>query len=452
MDADGRLSSLRRRFVLISALNWLPIAMAMAVLIVLMDSRGLDLNVIGLILALYGLTTVVLELPTGGLADVISRRGVLAVSAGVGTVALAGAAFATAAWQFTILYMLFGVARALSSGPAEAWYVDSVKAVRADADIRKGLAAASVAGAIALGSGTIIGGSLALLPIFPESGPVTAVSAPMLLAALLNLVLLVTVVVGMRESTRPRTRVRLRAVVADVPRTVGSGIALGVRNRVLARLLLTVFPVGVALTSVELLTPRRLLDLTGDSGTSAGVYGVIAAIGFASHAVGASLSSPLASLSGGAVRGVVAGTLVTMLGPVSLFATGGMEGTASVVATAGGYALMFLGLGLNGPLHSELTHHQVESKQRATVVSIKSLVMQGGGSLSNVTLPLLAGAWSIPGAWLVAGLLVGASAVLYIGIYRPAERPPDHGPEQDEPASEPSDRTDAELQLPRSGR
>ncbi|GAB4000996.1 hypothetical protein GCM10029992_34940 [Glycomyces albus] len=292
MDAAERLSSLRRRFVLITALNWLPIAMAMAVLIILMDSRGLDLEVIGLIAALYGITTVVLELPTGGLADVISRRGVLAVSAGVGTVALACGAFATNAWQFTVVYLLFGVARALSSGPAEAWYVDSVKSVRADADIRKGLAASSVAGAISLGAGTIMGGSLALLPLFPETGPVTAVSAPMLASALVNLVLLVTVIVGMRESTRPTERVRLRAVVADVPRTIGAGIALGVRNRVLARLLLTVLPVGVALTSVELLTPRRLLDLTGDPGASASAYGVIAAIGFAAHAVGAALSAP----------------------------------------------------------------------------------------------------------------------------------------------------------------
>ncbi|GAB4000998.1 hypothetical protein GCM10029992_34950 [Glycomyces albus] len=125
---------------------------------------------------------------------------------------------------------------------------------------------------------------------------------------------------------------------------------------------------------------------------------------------------------------------MTALGPVSLFTTGGLQGTASLAATAGGYALMFIGLGLNGPLHSELTHHQVESKQRATVVSIKSLVMQGGGSLSNATLPLLAGAWSIPGAWLVSGLLVAASASLYIGITDRDESTPDRGPEQYEPS------------------
>lgn len=136
MDTEALLASLRRRFALITALNWMPNGIAMAVMIVLMDSRGIPLSAIGLVTVLYSLATVLLELPTGGLADAISRRGVLAVSVGIGTLTLG-------AWQFGALYMLLGAARALTSGPAEAWYVDSVKAVHHDADSRKGLAASA---------------------------------------------------------------------------------------------------------------------------------------------------------------------------------------------------------------------------------------------------------------------------------------------------------------------
>jgi hypothetical protein len=416
MDTERLLASLRRRFVLISALSWMPVGIALAVMIVLMESRGLDLGTIGLIVALYGLTIVVLELPTGGLADLISRRGVLAVSAAIGTLVYAGGAIATTAWQFLALYMLFGVSRALSSGPAEAWYVDAVKAVRTDADIRGGLAASQTAGAIGLGAGTIGGGALALLPVFGDSGPVTALSAPMILSALLNLGLLAAVLTGMREPIRPTGIVRFAALLAAVPRTVASGIALGVQNRALARLLLAVLPIGIALNGVEVLTPGRLLDLTGDAGTSVSAYGVITAIGFAASAAGAALSGPLdKAVRGSAVRAVIAGTLVSALGLVALFVTGGLDGTAGIAATAGGYALMFFGLGLSGPVGAELVHHQVDSSQRATVISVKSLLQHGGGSLAAATLPLLAGAWSIPGAWLTTGLILAASAVLYIG-------------------------------------
>ncbi|WP_051815881.1 MFS transporter, partial [Glycomyces tenuis] len=434
MDADALLASLRRRFVLITALNWLPNGIGMAVLIVLMDSRGLPLGVTGLIVALYSLTTVLLELPTGGLADVISRRGVLAVSAGLGSLAFCGLAVAASAWQFGVLYVLLGMARALSSGPAEAWYVDSVKAVRPHADIRKGLAASQTAGAVSLGAGTIGGGALALAPVFPDSGAVTALSAPMLLSALLNVVLLIVVVTGMRETARPSDGGGFGALLAGVPRTIASGAALGVRDRALGRLLTTALPIGIAVSSVELLTPGRLLDVTGDSGASAGAYGVITAIGFAANAVGSAASGLLASLlGGGGARTAVAGTLVSALGLVALFTTGSLEGTAAVAAAAGGYALMFLGLGLRGPVHAELTHHRVDSGRRATVISVQSLLMQGGGSLAALTLPLLAGAWSIPGAWLVAGLILAASAALYLGAGTPpfaGRRAPDRVVEQ----------------------
>jgi len=416
MDIDRLLTTLRRRFVLISALNSLPIGIEVAVMIVLMDSRGLGLGVIGLIVALYGLTIVLLELPTGGLADHISRRGVLAVAAGIGAIAFGGAAIATTAWAFGILYLLLGVARALSSGPAEAWYVDTVKAAVDDADIRGGLAASQAAGAISLGIGTISGGALALLPVFPDSGPVTALSAPMLVAAMLNVALLVVVLISMREPARPTTKARFGALLADVPRTVASGLTLGIRNRILARLLLVVLPIGMAVKGLELLTPGRLLDLTGDAGTSVSAYGVITAIGFAAIALGSALSGPLTSLMrGSSVRAATVGTLIAALGLVALFATDGLKGNVSIAATGGGYAVMFLGLGLSGPVSADLVHHQVDSSQRATVISVKSLIQRGGGSLAALTLPMLAGAWTIPGAWLTVGMLLAASAVLYIG-------------------------------------
>ncbi|GAB3911167.1 hypothetical protein GCM10027612_88090 [Microbispora bryophytorum subsp. camponoti] len=58
-----------------------------------------------------------LELPTGGLADVLGRRPVLAASAAVSVVALVVMALAHSVWPFLVASVLKGVARALSSGP-----------------------------------------------------------------------------------------------------------------------------------------------------------------------------------------------------------------------------------------------------------------------------------------------------------------------------------------------
>ncbi|GAB3239212.1 hypothetical protein GCM10027447_38920 [Glycomyces halotolerans] len=421
MKAD--LASLRRQFVLITVLTWLPIGFGMAVMLLLMDSRGLSLPVIGMIVSLYGLSTALLELPTGGLADLVSRRGVLAVSAGVGALAFSWAAVAATPWEFALIYLLMGLARALSSGPAEAWYVDSVRAVRSDGDICKGLAAARAASAVSLGVGTVGGGALAVSLPLADEGLVTSLSAPMLLSALLSSALLVVALRSMWEPVRPSGRVRPVALLAAVPRTVAGGVRLGIRNRVLSRLLLTFVPIGVGLIAVELLTPGRLLALTGDAGASASAYGVITAVGFAAAALGSVLSGLLARLVGGsAARAAVCGTAVSSLGLVALFVTGGLSGAAGVVATGGGYALLFFGAGLRGPVQAELVHGQVGAGERATVISIESLLMQASGSAAALVLPWLVGVWSVPGAWLLAGVLLAGSTVLFAGAGR-VERP-----------------------------
>ena len=69
--------TIRRRFVVLLALRWFQTGLKVPVLILLLRGRGLDFTDVGVVVAVYGLTTAVFELPTGGLADVLGRRQVL---------------------------------------------------------------------------------------------------------------------------------------------------------------------------------------------------------------------------------------------------------------------------------------------------------------------------------------------------------------------------------------
>ena len=66
-----------RRYALLNALLWLPAGLYLVPLVLLMLERGLPVSTIAAVGIVYGLTTAVLELPTGGLADVLGRRPVL---------------------------------------------------------------------------------------------------------------------------------------------------------------------------------------------------------------------------------------------------------------------------------------------------------------------------------------------------------------------------------------
>lgn len=414
----------RRRFVLITALTWLPQGFGLAAGVLLMTVRGLDLPTIGLVFVVHSLLATGLELPTGGLADVVGRRGVLVASTVIGTLSFAWMAFAATACEFLVIAALRGIARALSTGPAEAWYVDVVHAADPHASIRTGLARGATAGSIALGAGALLGGGVPLvLPLvwsWSDDSVLPPLAVPMLLAALAFAASLVVTVTKLVEPPRTTVRPKLRDVLRGVPTTVLGGLKLGFGDRSLALLFGTVIANGIALSAVELLTPARFAELTGGATTAGMGYALVATVGFVASGFGSALSPRLTGLLGSTKRTVVVSTIVAAGSLTALASTGGLAGTVGIIAVGGGYAGMFFGLGLLAPARSEIMHGRVTGELRATMVSVQSLTLQGGAVLGSLGLAWLAEAWSIPGAWLVGGAVFLCSTVLIFGVVRPS--------------------------------
>ena len=67
MSAALTVRSAERRFVLLTALRWLPVGFVVPVTVLLAASRGLSPVEIGLAFTAHGVVIVLLELPTGGL-------------------------------------------------------------------------------------------------------------------------------------------------------------------------------------------------------------------------------------------------------------------------------------------------------------------------------------------------------------------------------------------------
>ena len=69
-----------RRYVGLTALRWLPVGLSAPVTVLLASARGLSPADIGVVLAVYSVVTLLLELPTGGLADALGHRLVLVLA------------------------------------------------------------------------------------------------------------------------------------------------------------------------------------------------------------------------------------------------------------------------------------------------------------------------------------------------------------------------------------
>ncbi|GAA5041195.1 MFS family permease [Thermocatellispora tengchongensis] len=404
-----------RRYALVSFLTWLPPGLMTAPMILLMTERGLGLGEAGTVMAAYGAVVVLLELPTGGLADVIGRRGVLAASALVGAAGLTVMAFAGSFWPFLLASLLKGVARALSSGPAQAWYVDTLHAAEGPgADLKPGLARGEAAGSLALCLGVLAGGLLppAVARLGPPFGEPLAV--PVLLAAVASVGLFAVVLAALPEPPHPRAS--LAGVLRGVPRTVGAGLALAARDGVLGRLLLVSGAVGVALCAVELLTPVRLARLAGGAEAGGTAYGLVTAVGFAASAAGSALAPRVARLAGSSARGAALGTALLAVSLGVLAASATLPGAPGLAVAAGAYLAMFAGMSVAGLLRAEIMHRRVGAARRATLISVDSLALQLGACLANLGLGALADAHGPGPAWWVAGGVVLLATGLYRGV------------------------------------
>ncbi|MEU4682696.1 MFS transporter [Streptomyces xinghaiensis] len=420
--------SARRRFTAVNFLFWLPVGLCLPSQVLLLGERGMGLAAIAGLFAVHSLTVAALELPTGGLSDVIGRRTVLAAAGVFNLTALTLLALGTTIWALTLAMVLMGSGRALSSGPAEAWYVDTVQAHSGPgAELRTGLARGNTACATALALGTLIGGGLPWLLQGPASGlgggldaatggALLPLSVPALLGAAVGLVFVTYVLTALREP--PRLPATPRGVLRGVPATVVGGLRLGARDGLVRRVLLTAAAAGTALAAIELLAPGRAAALTGAAESGALLFAALACAGFLCTALGSHCAPSAARLAGSGERAVLVSLALSATGLTLLGATLLWTGTTALVLAAAGYALVYFGLGSAGPNENDLLHHRVDSAGRATALSVKSLALQLAAALAGLVAGVLP---TGPLPWLlVAGvLLMGAGSWI-----RPAPLPP----------------------------
>nr|WP_275585371.1 MFS transporter [Blastococcus saxobsidens] len=383
-------------------MRWLPVGLTTPVTVLLAQARGLSLAEIGLLFTLHGVVVVALELPTGGLADVLGRRPVLLAGAVLHIVSCVLFAVATSLPGFVLAILALGLGRTLDSGPLEAWYVDSVHRIDPAADVAPGLARHSAADGGGLAIGAVAGG---LLPGLLGGSTGAALALPYAVAAVLDLVYVGFVLRLLTEDRPPRegsVRAALGAGARAVPATVAGALRLSVTDGPLRLVLLITAAGGVGLVGCELLGPLRFADLAGSRDDGAAVYGTVLAISFAAAAVGAMTTPAMRRLFRGSTRVTCAVLALLGAGALALF-----SGPDVLVVASVGFALYYVSHGATWPLTAAVLHDRVTAAHRATAVSAMSLSMALGGILGNLAVPVVVRLAGQDGALLaIAGVIL----------------------------------------------
>ncbi|WP_341360599.1 MFS transporter [Georgenia sp. M64] len=398
--------SVTRRFLLVSALRWLPVGLVIPVTVLLPLERGLSLTEVGTVAALQGAVVLALELPTGGLADSLGRRRVLLLAAVVGAVALAVLLTAETVAAFAVVWALQGVHRALDSGPLEAWYVDAVQAADPAAPIEKGLSAQGTVLGLAIAGGALAGGGLVAWDPLPG---VEALVVPVVAALTVQVLTVVGIAVALVEEPRGRVWRSLSAT----PRAVADGVRLLRGSAVLMALVAVELTWGFGLAALESLTPVRLAEVIGDTEAAAALTGPATSAAWLASAAGAALLPALARRTGLAP----AAALLRILQGVAVVAIGLVAGVAGIVTA---YLVAYVAHGASNPAHMTLLHRQVGPGHRATVVSLNSMAAQPAGAVGILVLTAVADGTSLSSAMVVAGGALLLGAPLYVPAWRQA--------------------------------
>jgi MFS family permease len=404
--------SLRRRFWVLTGLRWLSTGFIIPVVALLPLQRGLTIAEYGAAAAVQGFVVLVLELPTGGLADALGRKPVFLASAVFALASYVTFALAQVPLAFALAAGLAGVFRALDSGPLNAWYVDAVTTAtppeERPLEIARGLSGAStVLGGSIAGGAVAAGGLIAWAPFGRDDSLVV----PYVVAVALAVLQIVTTVLIMSEDRSHRVAGVWRSARAT-PAAVGAGVKLLRRSRVLRALVAVELFWGFGMITFESLMPIRLSELIADRDLAASVMGPVTAGGWGAAAIGAAVIPLLLrrwSLTAISVTfRLVQGTTVIAMG----LAWGPIGLVAGYLAT---YAVHIAA----GVAYETLLHAEVDNDHRATVLSMASMAMQPAGSLGLIVLGAIATGASTGVAMIVGGVVLALAAPLF--LVRPRE-------------------------------
>lgn len=401
----------RRVLLTLSFTRWFPVGLGIGIFMLWHLDRGLSVAQAVTASSVAGLVVFLLELPTSGFADAFGRKPLLVVSGVVNILAAALFLMASSFWTFALAAALMGVFRALDSGPLEAWFVDTVHESEPGADVDGALAAQGTVVGVAIAAGALVSG--ALVWWHPLQGR-SALVLPLLVAVGLNVVHLAAMMLLLQEHSRHDEGAAVRQALASAkaaPSVVRDGLRLVRRSTVLRGLVLVEVFWCLAMIVFETFLPIRLSELVGGEEQAGSLMGPAAAAAWGVFAAGSALAGQ-ASKRIGVTRSAMLARVLNGLGALAMGLVAGP--VALIVAYLVTYSLH----GSAGPMHAALLHREASAGNRATVLSINSMVAFGAFSVLTPLAGVLAQATSTQ----VAMVAAGAASIVGVLFYLPALR------------------------------
>src|SRR5271170_3804145 len=367
---------------------------------IFLHSRGLNQFQIDSVLATYFVVLFLTDVPTGAFADLLGRRRSYVLGAVLRVCAFLLYFVAHHYYVFIIAESIDGVGTTFGNGAIDAWGVDALDDAGYDG-LKDGLfSRISQLTTIGFMGSAMIGGYVADMNI----------AWPWLLGAG-GYVVAGTVGAFLMHDERPRT---IKHRLAEIPRQVTSRITEGISSGFNTPTVLMLSAAGAI--TVATWAPYWVswpVMFNQSLGVGVWIIGWIYCGLATARLVGAEMSARFAvdeSERAGRVS-------VLVIGASAMLSLAGLFGNRPVISLSVLF-VMNLFTGAMMPLAQSWFNEQIESGNRATLLSFRSTFETMGGSIGLLFAGRIADTSGIPFEWQIAGLISLCAAPVYWAIRR----------------------------------
>lgn len=397
-NASGAIRAIVRRYYAVWLIYSLAGGFLFGVYPIFLHSRGLDQFEINSVLAAYFVVLFLTDVPTGAFADALGRRRSFVLGAALRACAFVVYFFAHHYWIFLIAESIDGIGTTFGNGAIDAWGVDALDVAGYDGLKDRLFSRISQLTTIgfmlsAIGGSYIADVNLAWPWLCGAAGYVISAGIGYRLMA--------------GEARRP-ARVDLRALPRMISRRVIDGFSAGFDSRTVL-MLSAAGAVQVAAWSPYWLEWPLLFNQS--YGVGVWIIGWIYCALSAGRMLGAEIvsrSRPDQSARAGRVAALVG------VASVLLAIAGMLQHRPNIVLII--LFVMNIFSGATQPLLQSWFNEQVESENRATLLSFNSTFATMGGSIGLIINGYIADRAGLPAAWQFAGMLSMLAIPCYLAL------------------------------------
>lgn len=381
-------------YSLILFLNSYLSGLLVPVLSLILLDKGATLSNLSIILGIYALTVILLELPTGIIADVFGRKKSFCFSVIISVLSFITLLFGNGFIFMCVGMILYGCSKALASGSFDALFIDYYIDTHGKDKLHSITTRMSVLEALGMSAGALSGG------FFPKVSKSLFVSLGTYDLNLIIRIALAAVVAVLSFAFISETKNYDKSERITLRQHIKNSSAIVSKNSTVICIFISVFSTGFFLSSLETYWQPHFLTLLPDE-SSMGLLGLMAFLYFAAATFGSIASNKIIKKYKFNTKKMY--VILRALLAVSLILTALQTRVPVFIAL---YASIYLLFGMASIPEGVILNGEIPNEVRASVLSVNSLVMQIGGLSGSFLYSILINYISIPKIWIVAAGIV----------------------------------------------